>query len=60
MSLVVLLLSVLNAFVHSRDGYTAVVPDGLVLSVVVVLLMIGVTWMGWARPVAVVRSGVSA
>ena len=26
------LLSLLNAFVHSRDGYTAVVPTGLMLS----------------------------
>jgi uncharacterized membrane protein len=35
------LLSVINAFVHSRDGYTAVVPTGLMLSglVVVVLLL---------------------
>ena len=35
------LLSVINAFVHSRDGYTAVVPSGLMLSasVVVVLLL---------------------
>jgi uncharacterized membrane protein len=34
-------LAVLNAFVHSRDGYTAVVPDGLMLSagVVIVLLL---------------------
>jgi uncharacterized membrane protein len=35
------LLSLINAFVHSRDGYTAVVPVGLTLSglVVVVLLL---------------------
>jgi uncharacterized membrane protein len=34
-------LAVINAFVHSRDGYTAVVPSGLMLSasVVVVLLL---------------------
>jgi uncharacterized membrane protein len=32
---------VINAFVHSRDGYTAVVPTGLMLSgsVVAVLLL---------------------
>ena len=37
----VVLLSLTNAFVHSRDGYTAVVPTGLMLSglVVVVLLL---------------------
>ena len=35
------LLSLVNAFVHSRDAYTAVVPTGLILSglVVVVLLL---------------------
>jgi uncharacterized membrane protein len=35
------LLSLVNAFVHSRDAYTAVVPMGLMLSglVVVVLLL---------------------
>src|SRR5580692_7499989 len=29
---VAILLSLINAFVHSRDGYTAVVPTGLMLS----------------------------
>jgi uncharacterized membrane protein len=35
------LLSLINAFVHSRDGYTAIVPAGLTLSglIVVVLLL---------------------
>jgi uncharacterized membrane protein len=35
------LLSLINAFVHSRDGYTAVVPAGMTLSglVIVVLLL---------------------
>lgn len=34
-------LSLINAFVHSRDGYTAVVPAGMTLSglVIVVLLL---------------------
>ena len=41
---VVLILSLFNAFIHSRDAYTSVVPEGLVLSglVVVVLLVMGV------------------
>ncbi len=34
------LLSLLNAFVHSRDGYTAVVPTGLTLSALVVVLLL--------------------
>jgi uncharacterized membrane protein len=38
------LLALINAFVHSRDGYTAVVPTGLMLSglVVAVLLLTAV------------------
>lgn len=43
-----LVLALLNAFVHSRDGYTAVVPAGLVLSGVVVLLLLVTGWMGGA------------
>lgn len=44
----VLVLSVINAFVHSRDGYTAVVPEGLILSGIVVLILLFTGWMGWA------------
>ena len=42
------LVSLLNVFVHSRDGYTAVVPTGLTLSAVavVILLLCAVTG-GW-------------
>jgi uncharacterized membrane protein len=59
-SLLVAVLSVVNAFIHSRDGYTAVVPDGLALSIVVVLLMLLASWMGWDRSGRTVRTGVSA
>jgi uncharacterized membrane protein len=34
------LLSLFNAFVHSRDGYTAVVPTGLMLSGLVVAVLL--------------------
>jgi uncharacterized membrane protein len=33
-------LAVINAFVHSRDGYTAVVPTGLLLSATVVIVLL--------------------
>jgi uncharacterized membrane protein len=33
-------LALINAFVHSRDGYTAVVPDGLMLSASVVAVLL--------------------
>ena len=42
----VIILSVINVFIHSGDGYTAVVPTGIVLSGVVVFIMIITGWMG--------------
>jgi uncharacterized membrane protein len=42
-----IVLSVINVFVHSRDGYTAVVPTGLILSGLVVLILMATAWMGW-------------
>ena len=46
-------LSILNAFVHSRDGYTAVVPSGLALSaaVTVILALVGIGGWDVLRPV---------
>src|SRR4051794_33711711 len=43
------LLGLLNAFVHSRDAYTAVVPEGIILSglVALILILVGVTG-GWS------------
>ena len=46
------LLSLLNAFVHSRDGYTAVVPEGLTLSTIVTLLLLVTGWRGWSLSAA--------
>ncbi len=40
-------LSILNVFVHSRDGYTAVVPSGLALSAAVALILAVVGIGGW-------------
>jgi uncharacterized membrane protein len=40
------LLSLVNAFVHSRDGYTAVVPSGLMLSGLVVVVLLLTAWVG--------------
>lgn len=42
------LLSLLNAFVHSRDAYTAVVPDGLELSALVTVILLVLGWRGWS------------
>ena len=54
-NVVVLVLSIVNAFVHSRDAYTSVVPEGLILSGVVVVLLVFSAWMGGSM---VYRSGV--
>ncbi len=42
------LLSLINAFVHSRDGYTAVVPAGLTLSSLVVVVLLLTALVGTA------------
>ncbi len=42
------LLSLLNAFIHSRDGYTAVAPIGLALSAAVTLILVFVGLHGWS------------
>lgn len=39
-ALVAWVLALINAFIHSRDGWTAVVPEGIILSAVVALLML--------------------
>src|SRR3979411_2894276 len=42
------LLSLVNAFVHSRDGYTAVVPHGLLLAGLVVVVLLLTAWVSTA------------
>jgi len=43
---IALILSLVNVFIHSRDGYTAVVPTGLILSGIVVVILLFTGWMG--------------
>lgn len=45
-SVVVLLLAIVNSFVHAADGWTGVVPYGLILSAATVLLMMVSDWFG--------------
>ena len=42
-----LLLAIINAFVHTRDAYSSVVPTGLILSFLVVLILAVTGWNGW-------------
>ena len=41
------LLSLLNVFVHSRDGWTSVVPEGISLSAIVTILLLMAAATGW-------------
>jgi uncharacterized membrane protein len=41
------LLSLLNVFVHSRDGWTSVVPEGILLSAIVTILLLMAAATGW-------------
>ena len=54
-NVVVLVLALFNSLVHSRDGWTSVVPAGLVLSALTVLVLLFTGWMGWSM---VYRHGV--
>src|SRR6202171_5931242 len=42
------LLPLRNALLHSRDGYTAVVPTGLMLSGLVIVVLLLTAWVGRA------------
>jgi uncharacterized membrane protein len=42
------LLSLVNVFIHSRDGYTAVVPTGLILSALAVVILLVMAPARWA------------
>jgi len=43
-----LIAAIFNAFIHSRDAYTSVVPTGLTLSVITVLILAVTGWHGWS------------
>lgn len=47
-TLAMMVLAVVNGFIHSRDAWTSVVPTGLVLSAIVALLAIATSWMGYS------------
>lgn len=47
-TIVMLLLAILNGFVHSRDAWTSVVPTGLILSAIVAVLAVVTSWLGYS------------
>lgn len=46
LNVLVLVLGTFNAFVHSRDAWTSVVPTGITLSAIVAVLVIFSSWTG--------------
>ena len=47
-TIVMLVLATVNGFVHSRDAWTSVVPDGLILSALTAFLALVTAWSGYA------------
>jgi uncharacterized membrane protein len=47
-NIAVLILSIFNVLIHTRDAYTSVVPTGLILSAIVVLILLITGWNGWS------------
>ncbi|MDB5698193.1 MAG: rane protein [Alphaproteobacteria bacterium] len=46
LNIAVWVIELVNAFVHSRDGWTAVVPTGITLSAIAVALLAVSGWLG--------------
>jgi uncharacterized membrane protein len=63
-NITVIILSIFNVLIHTRDAYTSVVPTGLVLSAIVVLILLVTGWNGWSmvyrHRVGVLPSGENA
>jgi uncharacterized membrane protein len=47
-NLAVLVISFFNLLIHTRDGWTSVMPVGLILSIIVVLILPLTGWLGWS------------
>ena len=45
---IVALLSIVNAFVHSRDAWTSVVPQGITISAICAFLLVIMSFSGWS------------
>jgi uncharacterized membrane protein len=45
---VVAVLSIFNAFIHSRDAWTSVVPQGIIISAICAALLIVMSFSGWS------------
>ena len=49
LTIVMLVTAIINGFVHSRDGWTSVVPTGIILSAITAILVLVTSWLGYAE-----------
>lgn len=49
LTIVMLVTAIINGFVHSRDGWTSVVPTGIILSAITAVLVLVTSWLGYAE-----------
>lgn len=47
LTLAMMIVALVNAFVHSRDAWTSVVPTGLILSAITAVLAVASSWLGF-------------
>lgn len=49
LTIIMLVTAIINGFVHSRDGWTSVVPTGITLSAITAILVLVTSWLGYAE-----------
>lgn len=59
LTIVTFVFAIINGFVHSRDGWTSVVPAGLILSGISALLILVTSWLGYAMAARTTEVGVA-
>jgi uncharacterized membrane protein len=53
----VVILSIFNVLIHSRDAWTSVVPSGITISAICAVLLLVMSFRGWSVTAAKVRTG---
>lgn len=48
LTIAMLVVAILNGFIHSRDGWTSVVPTGITLSAITAILVLVTSWLGYS------------
>jgi uncharacterized membrane protein len=48
LTIATLVTAIINALVHSRDGWTSVVPTGIILSAITAILVLVASWIGYS------------